>query len=87
MIRRLLILALVAMASLSPAMTFATNPHCALVGADCGSPCAPSASILAPMPPVVGASMISAVDGPRAVIPAPPVRLSDLPPRPVSSAH
>jgi hypothetical protein len=87
-VRRLLILMLVALASLSPAMTLAAYPHCALQGAECGSPCASSPTVMTPAPIVVRiASISSMLDGPAAVIPPAPIRLSDLPPRPVSSAQ
>jgi hypothetical protein len=86
-VRRLLILTLVALASLSPAMTLAAYPHCALEAAACGSPCASSPTVLAPAPTVVRiASASSMVDGPAAAIPPAPIRLTDLPPRSVSSA-
>jgi hypothetical protein len=84
---RLLIVALVALAALSPAMTLAAYPHCALEGAECGSPCASSPTVLAPAPGIAAVtSVASIVDGPAAVIPPAPIRLADVPPRAVASA-
>ncbi len=88
LVRRLVILALVALVALSPAATLAAYPHCALYGAECGSPCASSPTVTAPAPTVAAlAAVASAADGPVAVIPAAPIRLTDLPPRSVSSAQ
>ena len=81
-------LVLVALVALSPAMTLAANPHCALQGADCGSPCASSPTVLTPAPNVVAVAVaVWTLEGPAGVIPPAPIRLSDVPPRALSSAQ
>ena len=86
-VRRLLTLVLVVLAALSPAMTLAAYPHCALEAADCGAPCASSPTLLTPGPNVVTiAFAVWTLDNLEAVIPPAPIRVADVPPRAPSSA-
>jgi hypothetical protein len=87
MVRRLLTLVLVVLAALSPAMTLAAYPHCALEGTDCGAPCAPSPTLVTPGPNVVTIALaVWTLDSLAAVIPPAPIRVADVPPRALSSA-